>query len=472
MVEKGSSRNMTRVFDRVEQPVYFVDRDWYIRYCNRACLEWLACSKDLILDRRCAFHSGTNLDPGDALAAGLCPPPGMMESQEGLGIVVCLHPTGQLRRRRARFLTFSGASGPLGILAIVGREDLPDSLTPEQLAESLSGEASHLVVSGKEVLQIHEELRQTWTMGFSRGWPPLLVGSSPAVRRLRQQFLTLMKVNCNVCMVEPPGGGAVPFARGIFYAQPHPQQCFIPLPCEELDHEVLQMTIHAFDSVPSPPQEFPHTLLLENVDRLPLVSQDVLCNILTSQSQNYRVLATTSQRLEELVKKGQFLPELAYILDQFTVVIPTLRERREDIPLLAQAVLEDCNARGAKQALGFSKKTLELFAQYDWPRNFEELIWVVNRAYQATETPLIEPEVLPREFRWSLNRSMRFLRDPETISLPEFLAQVEKELLLRALHRARGNKTRAARMLGLSRPRFYRRLLQHKLIRPEDLSDG
>jgi len=473
MVEKGSSRNMARVFDRVEQPIYFVDRDWYIRYCNRACLEWLACNKELIIGRRCAFHSGTNLDPGDALAAGLCPPPGTMESQESLGIVVCLQPTGQLRRRRARFLTLSSSSGPLGILAVVGQEDLPDSLTAEQLAECLSTEASQPVVSSEEAFQIHEELRQIWTMGFSKGWPPLLVGSSPVVRRLRQQFLALTKVNCNVCIIEPPGGGAVPFARGIFYgAQPHPQQCLIPLPCEELDHEVLQMTIHAFDSAPSPPQEAPHTLLLENVDQLPLVSQDVLCNILTSQSQNYRVLATTNQRLEELVKKGEFLPELAHIIDQFTIVIPTLRERRDDIPLLAQAVLEDCNARGAKQVLGFSKEVLELLAQYDWPRNFDELIWVVNRAYQATQKPLIELEVLPRELRWSLDRKMRFLRDPETISLPEFLAQVEKELLLRALRRARGNKTRAAKMLGLSRPRFYRRLLQYNLIRPEDLSDG
>lgn len=472
MAEKGSSRNLARVFERVEQPIYFVDRDWYIRYCNRACLEWLGCSKELIIDRRCAFHSGTNLDPGDALAAGLCPPPGTMESQEGLGIVMCLQPTGQLKKRQARFLTFSSSSGPLGILAIVGPEDLPDSLPAEQLTESLTAQQSQLAVSGEAAFQLHEELRQIWKTGFSRGWPTFLVGTSPAVRRLRQQLLALTKVNCNVCIIEPCGGGGVAFARAVFYgAQPHPQQCLIPLPCEELDPEVLQMTIHAFDSAPSPPEECPHTLLLENVDRLPPVSQEVLRDIFTSQSQHYRILATTNERLDELVKKGDFLPELAHIINHFTIVIPTLCERRDDIPLLAQAVLEDCNAHGTKQVLGFSRDVLELLVQYDWPRNFEELSWVVNQAYQATEQPVIGLDVLPRELRWSMERKMRLLRDPEAISLPEFLAQVEKELLLRALQRARGNKTRAAKMLGLSRPRLYRRLLQHKLIGPEDLPD-
>jgi len=473
MSEKGSPRNMARIFDRIEQPIYFVDRHWSIRYCNRACLEWLGCSRDDILDRRCAFHSGANLDPGDALAAGLCPPPGTMESGENIGIVMCLQPTGQLKRRRARFLTFSTHSGPVGILAVVSHQDLPDSLEPAQLFESAASiEQSHSEADAREAFQLHEELRQNWSTAHSAGWLPILVGSTPVVRRLRQQMEAATKVTCNVCLLAPPGGGGVALARSIYYgSNPHPQQCLIPLPCDELDPGILRMTIHAFDSAPVPPPEYPHTLLLENVDRLPGVSQEVLCEILSSKSRTYRILSTCDQPLDQLVEKGTFLPQLFQLATHFTIVVPSLRERRDDIPLVAQAVLEDLNRKGPKQVLGFSREVLDLFVQYDWPRNLEELTWVIDRAYQTTVQPVINVDALPREIRWSMERKMRLLRDPEKISLPEFLAEVEKELLLRALQRARGNKTRAAKMLGLSRPRLYRRLLQHKLIQPEDLQE-
>ncbi len=472
MADKAPPRNIARIFDRIEQPIYFIDQRWHIRYCNRACLEWLKCSKEEILDRRCAFHSGGNLDPGDALAAGLCPPPGAMESHESVGIVVCLQPTGELKRRRGRFLRLTTTSGVLGILGILDQHDLPDSPAPDRLPKSPADSLLSLDDGTQEAFRLHEELRQSWRTVLHKGWPPLLVGSSATVRRLRQQIEALSKITLSVCIVTPPGGGGGLLARAVFHgAEPHPQQCLIPLPCEDLDPVVLRMTLQVFDSVPPPPQEFPHTLLLENVDRLPNVSQEVLCHILASKPGSYRVLAVSNQSLDQLVESGTFLPELARMIAHFTVLVPSLAERREDLPLMAQAVLEDLNVRGPKQVLGFSREVLDLFAQYDWPRNFEELAWVIDQCYQATSQPIIDVDALPRELQWSMKHKMRLLRDPETISLPTFLADVEKELLLRAMQRARGNKTRAAKMLGLSRARLYRRLLQHKLIKPEDLHD-
>ncbi|MBC7336734.1 MAG: transcriptional regulator, partial [Clostridia bacterium] len=81
---------------------------------------------------------------------------------------------------------------------------------------------------------------------------------------------------------------------------------------------------------------------------------------------------------------------------------------------------------------------------------------------------LIGPADLPQDFRWAFQRRLRSLKEPEKISLPAFLAQVEKELLARALRRARGNKSLAAKMLGVSRPRLYRRLVQYGLISPDE----
>lgn len=467
MAKKRITRNLVQVLDGIIQPVYFIDADWLIRYCNRACLEWLACDKDTLLDRRCVFQSGADLDAGDAIAAGLCPPPGAMESQESVGVVVCLDRTGQIARRRARFITLRRKDGPVGILGILDPQDLPRNLTAEEAASLAANVQAAVGADERVALELHEKLREFCQSRFSKGGMPLLVGKSVALWRLWEQIEIASRVTSNVTIWEPPGGGASRVARAIFYGgQPHPSQCLVPLPCQELDPDILRAVLQAFGETAS--GEYLHTVILEGVDLLPLPTQEALYEIVATPKRRFRLIATSERPLEELVNRGLLVAELAHLLSPFLLAIPSLRERRQDLPLIAQALLEEQNTKGTKQVLGFAREVLDLFTQYDWPRNFEECVLVVSYAHQQATGTLVVKRDLPQEFRFTVGRRLRAVREPDVISLPQYLAQVEKELLGRAMQRARGNKTQAAKLLGLSRARLYRRLVQYNLISEEE----
>jgi DNA-binding NtrC family response regulator len=155
---------------------------------------------------------------------------------------------------------------------------------------------------------------------------------------------------------------------------------------------------------------------------------------------------------------------LAYALSTITIHLPTLRDRLEDLPLLAQVFLEDLNAAGGKQVGTFASETLDLLAAYRWPGNLDELAAVVAEAHEQATGPLVMPADLPKRIGLATETLPRSKRTDESIVLEDFLARVERELIERALARAKGNKTRAAKLLGMTRPKLYRRLVQLKLV--------
>lgn len=466
MAEKRPRSQIARLLQHLREPVYFVDSEWRIRFCNRACLEWLACREEDILDRRCAFHSSLDVEAGDALAAGLCPPPGAMDREETVATVACLTPQGQLRRRRARFLRVQDTEGHPGLLVVVSATDLGEG--QGEPGESMPGSAFAPFEADTDALVLHERLREFRRLVAARYHIQVHVGTSSAAKRLQQQIEAAAGLAVNVLILEPPGGGGVEVARAIFYAShPNPQQCLVSLPCEGLDPEILRNTLQAFDAI-SLPAGLSHTFILESVDQLPAPSQQVLFNYLRGTKRTVRVTATTRVELSHLVRQGRFLEELSQELSTFLIVLPPLVDRREDIPLMAQTLLEDCNLHGTKQVMGFEPAVLEMLVQHTWPQNYDELAGVVRAAHEATAGAVISVGDLPREFRWAFQQNLRALREPEKISLPAYLASVEKELLTRALRRARGNKSLAAKMLGVSRPKLYRRLVQYGIITPEE----
>jgi DNA-binding NtrC family response regulator len=137
-----------------------------------------------------------------------------------------------------------------------------------------------------------------------------------------------------------------------------------------------------------------------------------------------------------------------------------LAERRADIPLLAQAFVEERNARGPKQRSGFSPAALDRLDSYHWPGNLDELAEVVREAHERSAGPEILPDDLPKRIELALDAAARPRRREERIVVDEFLAQIERELIERALAQSKGNKAKAARLLGVTRPRLYRRMVQ------------
>jgi DNA-binding NtrC family response regulator len=131
--------------------------------------------------------------------------------------------------------------------------------------------------------------------------------------------------------------------------------------------------------------------------------------------------------------------------------------------LIVQLLVEDWNVGSDRQLAGTAPETIDLLATYGWPGNWAELAEVITHSCEVASGPLILPSDLPRAFQLALAAQARPKRPVETIKLPQFLSEVERELIARALTQTKGNKAKAARLLGISRPTLLRRLSRLRL---------
>ena len=162
-----------------------------------------------------------------------------------------------------------------------------------------------------------------------------------------------------------------------------------------------------------------------------------------------RVIAATNEDLSKAVKEGNFREDLYHRLNEFSMKIPSLKDRTEDLMLFADHFLEEANEELEKSIVGFTEKVLEAFKRYDWPGNLRELKNIVKRSVLLTQGDFITQEVLPGEI---VNAT------GTTPVYKLFKNENEKEMILDALEKANGNKAKAARMLGIDRKTLYNKL--------------
>ena len=162
-----------------------------------------------------------------------------------------------------------------------------------------------------------------------------------------------------------------------------------------------------------------------------------------------RILAATNKDLHGLVKKGLFREDLFYRLNVITIAIPPLRERGDDVLLLANHFLTKFAAELARPPLHFSGKALQSLRNYNWPGNVRELENVIQRLVVMTDGDLIDVPDLPSLMRFSALRKAGFTRT---------LAEVEAEYITNVLAEVNGNKTRAAEILGIDRKTIREKL--------------
>jgi DNA-binding NtrC family response regulator len=206
------------------------------------------------------------------------------------------------------------------------------------------------------------------------------------------------------------------------------------------------------------------TLLLTDIDLLPREASLEFTRLLVPSRTSLRMISTRTQSPINAADERALPAALALALSAIEIHLPPLAERKQDLPLLAQAFLEDVNAVGAKQVSSFLPETLDLMAACSWPGNLDELENAVREAHERAAGPNVSPLDLPRSVVLSVEAAARPRKAEAAIDLVAFLERVERELIERALSRAKGNKSRAAKMLGMTRPKFYRRLVQLKLI--------
>jgi DNA-binding NtrC family response regulator len=173
---------------------------------------------------------------------------------------------------------------------------------------------------------------------------------------------------------------------------------------------------------------------------------------------NARLISASNSDLEGLVNDGKFRKDLFYRLDGFRIILPPLRQRPEDIPLLAEEMLGRYNRALNKNVQSVSRDFVDLLSANEWPGNIRELKNVVQRAVLVCEGDELLPEHLPPRFH-----SKNPLRPEVTFQIGTPLDEVERVMVIRALAEADNNRKEAARLLGISRRAIYNKLRKHNI---------
>jgi two-component system response regulator HydG len=216
------------------------------------------------------------------------------------------------------------------------------------------------------------------------------------------------------------------------------------------------------------------TLFLDEVGELTPATQAKLLRVLqegeferVGGTQTLRVdvrmVAATNVDLLALVRERRFREDLFYRLNVITLPIPPLRERPEDIPLLAQHFLRRFAEKNGKQLTGFTEEALDLLQTYRWPGNVRELENVIERAVVLTRSSLISPADLPEGLAGTDSAGRHLV-----VSIGTPLEEVEDRLIEETLRYTKGDKTLAAKLLGIATRTIYRRLKAE----PEAASEG
>jgi len=173
---------------------------------------------------------------------------------------------------------------------------------------------------------------------------------------------------------------------------------------------------------------------------------------------DFRLIVAINRNLEEMVRQGTFRDDLYDRLNMFSIWVPPLRARLEDIPLLVDYFISDCVGQAKRLVTAAAQQVLDLFQQYSWPGNIRELRNVLKRGVFTGKTEWIRQEDLPFDVAQRLATPLSKLADHD-----EQLRELSHQLFVAALKQCHGNRSRAAVLLGLTRNKFYRLLKLHGL---------
>jgi len=311
--------------------------------------------------------------------------------------------------------------------------------------------------------------------GESEDWRAEIMTRSSAMEQLLSQARRVAASDASVCIFGASGTGKELLARAIHRASSRAPEAFVAVNCGAIPEGLLESELFghkrgSFTGAVSDRRGLFQaaqggTLFLDEIGDMPPALQVKLLRALEERKirpvgshesfdVDVRVIAATHRKLEERIASGEFREDLYYRLNVVKLYIPTLAERREDIPLLANAFLERLAVRYQRSGLTLSPEALELLVSAPWPGNVRQLLNVVEQAVALSATALI-PDSLIRQALHS--------RESELTPLDEARKAFEREYLVRILKITGGNVSKAARLAGRNRTEFYRLLERHAL---------
>ncbi|KPL83321.1 hypothetical protein SE15_08450 [Thermanaerothrix daxensis] len=312
-----------------------------------------------------------------------------------------------------------------------------------------------------------------------------LIGESPAIRRVRRLARSAAAARGCVLIRGESGTGKNLLARAIHYHSPRSHGPFVVFACTAVPSELVLPELLGVERGVG--EGISHaskfeladggTLFFQDVEALPLEAQSVLLNYLELGiiqrigsrkpiEVDVRIIASSSANLEHLVAEGNFRADLFYRLSLFEIVLPPLRERKQDLELLIEQVLQRL-ARQLGHPLSLSKDTLAILRAHSWPGNVRELESVLTRAaVQASPSQIIMPAHLP-PLQTSTDAGVPMWMP----NLPR-LEEIERQAILQAAQQCHGNVSQMARLLGVGRTTLWRHLRRMNISLDSYREDG
>ncbi|WMC10267.1 sigma 54-interacting transcriptional regulator [Oceanimonas pelagia] len=308
---------------------------------------------------------------------------------------------------------------------------------------------------------------------FENDWQHDILTRSPAMTGVLEQVRRIAPLDISVLITGPAGAGKELMARTLHQASPRRDHPFVVLNCGALTEPLLESELFghvrgAFDGAVSDHAgalvtAAGGTLLLDEVDELPSRLQARLLGALEEQqvrprggsrsiSTDVRVLSATSRDMVAAMEQGRFREDLFYRLNVVNLALPALKERPEDIPLLARHFLEQIRQRQSTQVTGFAPEALALLAAASWPGNVRQLLNLVEQAVAMASAPVIGTQLV---------ESLLSGSDEQFPTFNEARAEFERMYLNKVLRMTEGNVTQAAALAGRNRTDFYKLLSRH-----------
>jgi two-component system, NtrC family, response regulator HydG len=310
-----------------------------------------------------------------------------------------------------------------------------------------------------------------------------IIGRSPAMKKLLETVALVAPTDATVLILGESGTGKELVANAIHQNSPRKGHPLIKINCAALPETLLESELFghekgAFTGAVSArqgrfQQAHDGTIFLDEIAEMPLPLQSKILRVLQEREfqpvggsktikVNTRIVTATNKNLQEEIQANRFREDLYYRINVVSLTAPALRERRDDIPLLADHFLKRFAEKNKKALQGFTPKAMDLLMRHDWPGNIRELENAIERAVIMARGQRITPEEFPAPLRgpepkWSEPEAEAPVQAAEP-PVERSLKQLEKETILRTLAENGGNRTRTANILGISR-----RTLQLKL---------
>jgi len=337
----------------------------------------------------------------------------------------------------------------------------------------------HNAIKLRDVLRENEQLKAVVSRSQSSR---RMVGESEAAKGLIEEIERVAPYKTNVLISGESGTGKELVARTLHGLSPRAKGPWVAINCSAIPHDLMESELFGYvkgaftgatqNRAGRLEQAHGGTLFLDEIGDLDPGLQAKMLRVLQERefspvgsdevkSVDARFIAASNRDLKDLVRQGKFREDLFYRLDVYNIAVPPLRERREDIPFLAQSFLKELVAETDKAVRGFTPAALDALERHAWPGNIRELRNTVERALLSCRTDVIDAPDLPSALHGETPRAVASASMPEAAdgrNLDEWLAEVERRAILQALADCGGVQAQAARKLGISERSLWHRI--------------